>query len=458
MNRSTAKLLAGILSAASVFSLSSCSDDSSSGYVETTTTTSRTEWTGDNIEVTIDEEAVDTTVDISGQTLKWMGIYDLNPTNDSNERSVELAIFEDTYGAKIQDIHTTSATRFDDLATAIMGGDPPDIFIYEWRSFPYDTQKGQFQPVDSIIDWTDPMWADVKDTADVFTWKNEHYLAPLGYATSDTQVLMYNKTTVEEEGLDDPYELYLEGKWDWNAFLNIMKKYVDSGDSRYGICGWWENAFVYTSGDTLISYDGEKYVNNLYSDKIERAQNVLREVAVNELFKTGWFQGSNVFTEAETPLFYGMGTWAYNDVAKANPDDVIQIVPFPRDPEQDKDYFSANIAAYMWVKGSENADCVKTWLNINRLVNYDPQYTVVTKEKFLQNNQYWSSEMYDVAMNFYDPEKFTFAFDYGFGLGTDMEANMNSLYYDVANGKYESWSQLREEYKNIVDEIISQYN
>ena len=456
MKKTTAKFLAGILSAASVFSLASCSDDSSSGIVETTT--SKTEWTGDNIEVTIDEEAVDTTVDISGQTLKWMGIYDLNPTNDSNERSVELAIFEDTYGAKIQDIHTTSATRFDDLATAIMGGDPPDIFIYEWRSFPYDTQKGQFQPVDSIIDWTDPMWADVKDTADLFTWKGEHYLAPLGYATSDTQVLMYNKTTVEEEGLDDPYELYLEGKWDWNAFLNIMKKYVDSGDSRYGICGWWENAFVYTSGDTLISYDGQKYVNNLYSEKIERAQNVLREVAVNELFKTGWFQGAGVFTDLETPLFYGMGTWAYNDVAKAHPDDVIQIVPFPRDPEQDKDFFSANIMAYMWVKGSENADCVKTWLNINRLVNYDPQYTDVTKEKFLQNNQYWSSEMYDVAMNFYDPDKFTFAFDYGFGLGTDMEANMNSLYYDVANGKYESWSQLREEYKNIVDEIISQYN
>lgn len=459
MNK-TSKILAGILAAASAVSFSACtSNETESGpaNVETTTTTAKTEWTGDNIEVTVDEEAIDTEVDISGKTLKWMGFYDLNPTNDSNERSVELAIFEDTYGAKIEYIATTNATRFDDLANAIVGGTPPDIFIYEWRSFPYDTQKGQFQAIDELVDWSDPMWAEVKETADMFTWKGEHYIAPLGYATSDTQVLMYNRTTVEEEGLDDPYEMYLEGKWDWNAFLDIMKTYVDQGNDRYGICGWWENAFVYTAGDTLITYDGNTFKNNLYSAKVERAQNVMRDIYTSELFKSGWYQGSGVFVPGDT-LFYSMGTWAYNDVAKAQPDDVIQILPFPRDPEQDEDFFSASISAYMWVKGSENADCVKTWLNVNRLVRYDPQYTDVTKEKFLLNNPGWSSEMYDISMDFYDPEKFTFAFDYGFGFDTDTNSIMEELYYGIPRGDYESWVQLREQYTNIIDEKLKEYN
>ena len=42
--------------------------------------------------------------------------------------------------------------------------------------------QGQFQPIDSLIDWTDPKWADVKDVADKFIYKGEHYIAPLSYS------------------------------------------------------------------------------------------------------------------------------------------------------------------------------------------------------------------------------------------------------------------------------------
>ena len=188
------RIAAGLLAAVSVFSLTACGG---SGSGDTTTadvtTTAKTEWTGDNVEVTAEEGELSTDVDISGKTLKWMGIYDLNPTNDSPERSAELALFEDTYGASIEYIPTTSDKRFDDLATAILGGTSPDIFVYEWLTFPYGISKGQYQPIDSLVDWEDPMWADVKDTADKFIWKGEHYIAPLGYAFSDTQVLMYNQ-------------------------------------------------------------------------------------------------------------------------------------------------------------------------------------------------------------------------------------------------------------------------
>lgn len=457
MKRTTAKILAGILAAASAASFASCAD-SSSGGAETTTTTEKTEWTGDNIEITIDEDAIDDTIDIHGKSLKYLGFVDPNPTNDSNERSAALALFEDTYGAKIEFIYTTNPERFDALANLISSGNSPDIFSYEWRTFPNDISQGRYQSVDSLIDWSDPMWADVKDAADLFMWNGEHYIAPFGYDFDNTQVLMYNKTTVEEEGLDDPYELYLEGKWDWNVFVDMMKTYVEQGDDRYGICGWWENAFVYTAGDTIISYDGKTFKNNLYSAKIERAQNVMRDIYVNDLYKCDdWYQGDKVFKE-RPPLFYAMGTWAYNDVAKSCGDDILQIVPFPRDPEQDTDFFSTSISSYMWVIGSDNADCVKAWLNVNRLVNYDPQYTDVVKEKYLKNHPYWTSEMYDVTMNFFDPKKFTFSFDHGFGFGPDMDKIMEHLYYDVAKGKSESWVQLREEHKNEVDSQIAKYN
>ena len=455
------KIAAGLLAAVSVFSLTACGG---SGSGDTTTadvtTTAKTEWTGDNVEVTAEEGELSTDVDISGKTLKWMGIYDLNPTNDSPERSAELALFEDTYGASIEYIPTTSDKRFDDLATAILGGTSPDIFVYEWLTFPYGISKGQYQPIDSLVDWEDPMWADVKDTADKFIWKGEHYIAPLGYAFNDTQVLMYNQRLVEEEGLEDPYEMYLNGEWDWNAFEDMMKTFVENGNGsdRYGIGGWWANAFVYTAGETMVTYDGEKFTNNLNSGNIERAQAVIEDIFKSNLIKRGWIGGESAFTSNDL-LFYSMGTWAYNAAANSMPDDTIQIVPFPKNPDLDKYYVSNKVSAYMWVKGSENGDVVKAWLDCNRLVNYDEKYKEITKEKFLTNNSGWTSEMYDVAMDFYDSDKFTQAYDYGYGLSTYMgDEVMSILYEGIVNELSENWIQTRETYSSIIDEEIAAYN
>ncbi|MCM1328491.1 MAG: extracellular solute-binding protein [Ruminococcus sp.] len=461
MKKSLRKILAGVLAAASAVSLAACGDDSSSGSAdtaETTTTTEKTEWTGDNIAVDIEDEGSLETADLTGKTLKWMGIYDLNPTNDANERSTELALFEDNYHATIEYMPTTDSQMFDALATAILGGSPPDIFIYEWRAFPYDIVKGQYQPIDSLIDWSDPMWADVKGEADKYVYNGEHYIAPLGYSFNDTQILMYNTTTFEEEGLDDPYTLYKEGKWNWTAFTDAMNTYVGNGTDRYGICGWWANAFVYTAGDTIVTYDGKTFTNNMYSDKIERAQQTIESIWKNQLVKRGWFTG-DVFTNGGDTLFYSMGTWAYNDVAKAYPGDVVQIVPFPRDPDQDKDFMSKKIHAYMWVKGSDNAECVKAWFDVNRLVNYDEQYKEITKQKFLANSDGWTSDMYDIAMEFYDEDKFALAYDYGYGISQYMgDEVMPALYEGIVNEQFESWTQGRELYMNILDQEIAAYN
>ena len=458
------KITAGVLALSMTASLTACGGSSESGAgSETTTadvtTTAATEWTGDDVEVEALDETLD--VDISGKSLKWMGIYDLNPTNDSPERSPELALFEDTYGAKIEYMPTTNDKRFDDLATSILGGSSPDIFAYEWRTFPYDISKGQYQAIDSLVNWDDPKWADVKSTADKFVWKGEHYIAPLGYSFNDTQVLMYNKTTIANEGMEDPYELYLNGEWDWNTFVDMMKTYVETnstGSERYGIGGWWANAFVYTAGETMVTYDGTTFGNNLRSQKIEKAQGVLEDIFKNNLIKRGWIGGESAFVD-DSILFYAMGTWAYNAAAKSCPDDVIQIVPFPKDPDSDNYYVSNKVFAYMWVKGSENADCVKAWFDCNRTVNFDEKYTEAKKEKFIKNNDGWTSEMYDIAMNFYDEDQFVQAYDYGYGLSTYMsDTLMTVLYEGIANEQFESWVQAREEYYSIVDEEIAVYN
>lgn len=433
--------------------------DSSTETEAEITTTAKTEWTGDNIEVTVASDALDTDVDISGKTLKYLGITDINPTNDQPERSAELTLFEDTYGASVEWRVTTSANRFNDLATSIMSGDSPDIFIYEWLAFPYGISKGQYQPIDSIIDWDDPMWASVKDVSDMYIYNGEHYIVPYGYDLNNTQVLMYNSRIIEEQGFDDPYELYLDNKWDWDVFIEMMKTYTENNPDTKGIAGWWANAFVFTSGETMVTYDGSTYTNNLRSAAIERAQLAVEEIVKYDLVRTGWYGGESAFVTNDL-LFYGMGTWAYNAAVESMPNDEIKMVPMPSDPNNPSThYVSNNVNAYMWVKGSEQADVVKTWLNCCRLVNYDDEYTEITKQKWLENNKGWTEETYDFVMEFFDTDKFTPVYDYGYGLSSDMgDTIVPDLYEGIYNLKYDSWVQEREEYYSIVDSEIAVYN
>ncbi len=466
------KIFAAALAAASAASmLTACGGGNGSSETtaaeETTTTESQTEWTGDNIEVEGLDESEKGDVDISGQTITFLGITDLNPTNSNPERSVPVTLFEDTYGAKIEYIATSSSTKFNDLANLIISGDSPDIFLYEWMAFPYGVNKGQYQPIDDLVDFSDPMWADMKDVADDFTMDGKHYVAPLGYRFSDSQVLMYNKTLYEEEGLEDPMELYQNDAWDWDKFISIMKAYVDNDpENRYGIAGWWSNAFVFTSGETLVQYDGTTFTNNINSSAIEKAEHVLEDMNKNKLIRIGWTAQGDAFT-GDGNAFYGMGTWAYNDAQKSVPDQEIEIVPFPKAPDSDTYYVSNALHSYMWVKGSDKADAVKVWFECCRREYYDEQYKEITKEKFLANNPYWTAEKYDFVMNLYDPSKFTQVFDYAYGISDRMSntdnwespAVVSIVYEGIANeNEYSDWTQIKNEYETIIDQELKTVN
>ena len=165
-----------------------------------------------------------------------------------------------------------------------------------------------------------------------------------------------------------------------------------------------------------------------------------------------------------------MGTWAYNAAAKSCPDDVIQIVPFPKDPDSDKYYVSNKVFAYMWVKGSDKADAVKCWFECNRVAKTDPKYAETNKEKFMENNPYWTEEMYNVRSDVISDD-YMMIFDYIFGisntLGDEKSFDGNQkladyIYGAVAStdedGNQPTWAQIREQYSATVDSEIKDMN
>ena len=268
-------------------------------------------------DVTVDTTLVDEMVandpDIKGQTIYWLADYDLNPTNNQ-DRSVALSLFEDKYGAKVEYVSCTSDTKFDTLASRILGGDPVDMFPYEWDAVPNGVTKDQYQPLDDYLDLSDDIWSDMTDVIDMFQYKGKHYVVP--YCLSDPLLLTYSRSMCEENGLDDPYELYKKDKWNWDAFTDMMKTFVGNagdGETRYGINGWFGQAMVQSTGEAFVTYDGTKFANNISSPAIERAEDTMEEIMTQKLYDPTWY---GYLPDDNSTLFFGMARstfiWLYS--------------------------------------------------------------------------------------------------------------------------------------------------
>lgn len=153
----------------------------------------------DDVKISADASINEGDPDIKGQTISWLSYYDVNPTGN-DDRSIALTLFEDVYGAKVEWISTTYETKYDDLANRLLGGDPVDMFPYEWDAVPNGVYKNQYQPLDDYIDLEDELWADVKGLADKMEYKGAHYVVP--YCISDPVCIIYSRQMMEDEGLD----------------------------------------------------------------------------------------------------------------------------------------------------------------------------------------------------------------------------------------------------------------
>lgn len=451
MKRTLALLLAATMTA----SLCACGKDESSVEVQSDVVTMP------QAEQTIEDSLK--IPDDATKTLRWMAHYDINPAVGS-DRSVALALFEDVAGGKIEYMQTTWDTRMEDLAASIIGGNAPDIFPYEPIAFPSHIVQERYQPIDPVVDFSDPLWSDMKEAADVYMINGEHYLAPISF--SQAVIMTYNKKAIDENGLDDPYELYLNGEWDWDAFYNIMTEYMEGDDpdnpTRHGLNGWWQPHFMMTTGQTTINMEGNKFVNNLHNADLERAAEYIYNITKNGLYYDTWIGSANAALEQQGCLFFAMGEWAHVGASGPSEDSEWGIVPMPQDPNSDKNYTSSSLFTYMWVKGSTANEAMKSWLACERIAATDENYLETTKQKFFVDNPYWTDEMYQVKMDLNSPTAFTQVADLGYGVSDQLNSTVIPAIYESCS-KFEgeqqiTWAQTREKYGPVIDTEIAYVN
>ena len=146
---------------------------------------------------------------LENKEIKWLAHYDFNPDGRGGSKSLALEMFESTYSGTIKHYPTPWGSRWTDLSTYVLGGEGIDFFPFEASSLPKEIVNGMFEPVDEYIDLESPLWQETVQGMEMFNFNGKHYEFCTGM--SPEAVVIYNKQTIEENGLDDPWELYQKG-------------------------------------------------------------------------------------------------------------------------------------------------------------------------------------------------------------------------------------------------------
>lgn len=417
MNNSK-KILSGLLALSLTAGLSACGGGeeggTSNGDAAETSKTEAITTTAATVEVNTETLAAEEEdvlagamaklqdVELENKEIKWLAHYDINPSGTGASKSVALEMFERKYGGSIKYYQTTWENRYNDLSTYVLGGEGIDFFpgddVY---NFPKGIINGMFVPVDDYIDINSPIWSEMKPAMDLYGFGGKYF--NLVTSVTAEELVIYNRATIEANGLDDPWELFEAGEWNWDTFKSMLEEFVDVENDQYGLDGYWaENALLLSGGvPTVEAVDGQ-LVCNLNDPGMEKAMNFQYD-----LWRSGLVfdrPAYNNGTNEEHPdmmgdgrqLFYIVGSYSIQAdpatwVTKiADPADAC-IVPVPSPADSDP-YAAAKLNGFAICKGATNPQGVALFAECNVIGNTDEGAISISDRKAIDDFK-WSEEL-----------------------------------------------------------------
>ena len=181
------------------------------------------------------------TVTILVQDLKWVVHNGGNPTDERIEEAQEL------FNVNIE---LGEMGSVESMMGRIMAGDSTyDVIRINHRSgyFPL-VSGGMLYPVSQILP---DEYFEALPTPDQYSIKKLAFKGDLygfgvtyGLFNGSMMITMYNKDLIEEAGLEDPYDLWLEGRWDYDAMEKIGLALTQDTDGDGELDQWGLNSIT----------------------------------------------------------------------------------------------------------------------------------------------------------------------------------------------------------------------
>ncbi len=429
--------------------------------------------------------------------VKALCYYDLAST-----QSGLAELLAQRYGGTITtEIASSGSAYFDKLGVLIASGDSPDIVRYDWMAYPTGIAKNMFTALDDWLDIDSPLWSGEKAVIDSFNFLGKHYYYPSDVSTNFA--IIYNTRSLEEAGLENPADLYFENNWTWDTFEDMMSKWVNVGADYVGFTGgsWSAMMFANTTGVKLIDMTGSDIINNLKNTEVQRAMDRLANMKKLGYIGDGFVDPAEAFVDGKL-LFLGMGlTWGFESAQesffKKGLDGDFEVVPFPRDPNADRYYMSADTYGFLVPSGAKNIQGAVDWILCGRLYATDPEIVAADRAKRMDTSPLYYAKCPQCKYNFEaegngdltvcpecgaarkekfkpvyservmrvcddmtDPGKFGFIFDNSLGFNDDFSAILTGGEESLYDGPIyygSSYNQLREANYNLIESYLDDY-
>lgn len=202
--------------------------------------------------------------------------------DDSVERKVKA--FNKAHNANLK-IEIVNGDPNVAMAKSIAGGKPYDIVANHGDYFPQTIFQDIYEPLESYIS-KDDMYSPsnskngglLSTVNDRFAWGGHYYA--LGSAKSIYQNLVYyNKKLFKESGLEDPWELYKKGQWNWDKVKEMSKKVTDLTN---GVAFFTVSSL--NSWNTINAVEGISFNNGVYSENIASERFIQSAKAYQDTF------------------------------------------------------------------------------------------------------------------------------------------------------------------------------
>lgn len=487
-------ILSAVLASAAILSLTACDDEvpaaggsgsDAPGVASTapSTTVQTTTYAQDENVISavgqITDKVDNPDLEVTNR-IKWLAWWDIDETTPAAE------LYKSVYGipetgadasreGRIFDYYNVAyADRYTKLANMIAADESPDLFPFEILDFPYGILQRRYQPVDEIIDLDSAKWAGSKELMDMFKINGRYYCA--FYEISMNNIMYYKKSNIESIGAENPRELFEAGKWDWDAFLEISRKWQQSGDEKWCLDGYNpENDILLSTGVPMVANDGTKLYSNLHTNELESAINLLVTLQQENLRYprhelNSWSVNPKAWVSDNTLFYADGGTWVFEETLgkyaqKYEWDaDEIECVPFPKAPSADKHYITLKQDSLMWCVGSKNPNGVAAWIDCCVTAAQDPEVREAGKQQ--QKDKFgWTDYNLDfiyslTALDGTSPVTPIVDFKGGLGTVSDASAMQNPI-QSLTNMVYlagESFTELRATHEAQIEDAINQIN
>ena len=386
--------------------------------------------------------------------------------------------FQNKYDCKVVFYETTYDTRYDELANLVLASDSPDFFpagVSSEATFPMHCINKTFVPVDDYIDYTEPLWEDMADSAEAFALGSRHF----AFITDITfrNICPYNRRVIEEWGFDDPAELYYNDDWTWGKFYEMCEEFSDADDNRFALDGYAYNGALAqeASGSKIVLKDENgNYISNLDDPILEQANNLVYELVKNDLVYhegNSYWAGRDNHTEGAGVkdglcLFYitpfGNIRNTVESISAVWGDvtaNELMFVPLPRNDEGDGEYYLASVpSGYMLVQGAKNPEGVALYSACERFKIIDPTVDRIDRRQ-LQDVYLWTQDMLDM----YDECREIILKNSYMYYNGNFIPNLNTVYEhfrdEIArSGAQVTWAQLKEQYTDQFEYYLQEQN